>query len=211
MAQPISIAVGFEFWIHPVKWSLWPAPNTDVWTRKDSGALLVPSLTQGRTRRADAWQARDEFFDLKLGDISGLLKFFNRWGQWHSDSLDDAVSVEEVWRIRERFLKAVMAPLSEWLTDQSVNVSPLALFRPRAEYPHFFSKTSWCAVGIHTTITLDLLRRVKFRLCARKDCRTPFAVESNHDRKYHSQYCGHLESLRKQRREAKKAKGRKHA
>jgi hypothetical protein len=222
VAQAISLEVGFEFWVCPVKWNLMPAPNTHIWTGKNFGDLLIPSgeqrpLEQRRAWQRDAWEARDEFFHLKEGDTKALLRFFNKWGLWHEPSgdldeeLDKAVSVQEVWQIRERFRRAVMGSITEWLTDKSVNVSPLAMFQPRSEYPHFFLKATGCGLAMHNTITLDLLRKVKFRPCARKDCLAPFKIESEHDRKYCTQYCGHLESVRKNRRDAKKAKRRKHA
>jgi hypothetical protein len=203
MAQLISLAIAFEYWVKPTKWTLQPS------------GLLTPSLEDGGVRRADAWQARDEFFRLKQGDTGGLLNFFNKWGQWYEQPLPgffgDVVPLDEVWQVRERFIRGVMESITQWLTDQAVNVSPLALFQPRQEYPYFFFKSTGCSVAMHTAITLDLLRRVKFRLCSRKDCRTPFPIQSKHRQKFCSQYCGHIESVRKQRRVAKKTTGRKDA
>lgn len=216
MAQKraVHVAVGFEFRVNPIKWNLLPAPNS-AWTLngEDPGDLLIPTAEQGQVkiRHADAWEAREEFFRLQRGDTKKLLTFFNKWGQWVSDSTDEGVAAEEVWQICDRFRRAVRGPLTEWLTDQSVNASPLALFMPRAEYPHFFFATTSCALALHTTITLDLLRGIKFRPCAREDCPVVFSVDSDHKRKFCTQYCGHLVSLRKQRRKAKTAIRRKHA
>jgi hypothetical protein len=56
-----------------------------------------------------------------------------------------------------------------------------------------------------TTVYVDVVRGLRFKYCQRSDCGAPFAVESEHERKFCTQYCGHLESIRKKRREAREA------
>ena len=64
--------------------------------------------------------------------------------------------------------------------------------------------------AILTTIEVDHLRGAKFGACARPDCPKFFEITSHHKRKYCSQYCAHLESLRRmrkrQRRETSKSR-----
>jgi hypothetical protein len=106
----------------------------------------------------------------------------------------------EVWTFQEQCRDALRKPVDEWLPTQKL----LALI-PREQYPHYLLRASNCQTAILNAILIDLLRKVKFRLCARPDCRAPFAIESKHRRDYCSQYCAHLESVRRQRRaEAKK-------
>jgi hypothetical protein len=57
-----------------------------------------------------------------------------------------------------------------------------------------------------TTVYVDVVRGLRFKYCQRNDCRAPFVVESEHARKFCTQYCGHLESIRKKRREAREAR-----
>jgi hypothetical protein len=52
------------------------------------------------------------------------------------------------------------------------------------------------------TVQIDLLREVEFRKCKRPDCNEIFEVTSRHQRDYHTQYCAHLESVRRGRRGA---------
>lgn len=54
------------------------------------------------------------------------------------------------------------------------------------------------------TVFTDLVRGLRFKYCARADCGRLFPVKSRHKRKYCCQPCGHLESVRKQRREEKR-------
>jgi hypothetical protein len=56
----------------------------------------------------------------------------------------------------------------------------------------------WSAVLL--SLQIDHVRGCSFRTCARADCGIPYPVTNLHKRKYCSQYCGHLESLRRQRR-----------
>ena len=101
----------------------------------------------------------------------------------------------EIWAFQKQCRDALKKPAHKWVTSQKL----LALV-PRREYPHYVRTATSCQRAILDTITIDLLRKVKFRLCARPDCRAPFAIQSQHQRKYCCQYCAHIESVRRQRR-----------
>jgi hypothetical protein len=57
------------------------------------------------------------------------------------------------------------------------------------------------------SVFFDIARGIRFKICARKDCGIPFALESKHDKKFHTWYCGHITTVRKNRPH----KGRKRA
>jgi hypothetical protein len=106
----------------------------------------------------------------------------------------------DIWEFQRRCRDGLKSPAYKWLAE----AQKLFLVTSRPKYPHFLSTASNCQDAIRTTITLDLLRKVKFRICARPDCASPFPVENRHRRKYCRQYCAHIESIRKQRRSAKR-------
>ena len=173
--------------------------------------LECTCLGQGKARaKNDAWVMRSEFLRLKQ-NTDALLKFLNRWGAWNN--INDAGTLHyivpsRIWQFQERCRNALRGPANDWLSAPD-----LQLFRTRREYPHFCWTIEGCARAILTTITIDFLNKVKFHVCSRRDCQTPFAVENRHKHKYCSQYCGHIESVRRQRRIAKQegkqaAKGR---
>jgi hypothetical protein len=58
--------------------------------------------------------------------------------------------------------------------------------------------------AIIATIYVDHLRGATFSFCTRPDCRKAFEFTSKHKRKYCSQYCAHLESLRRMRARQKR-------
>lgn len=49
------------------------------------------------------------------------------------------------------------------------------------------------------TVFIDVLRGIRFKVCARKDCRKPFPLESKHQRKFCCWYCAHITTVRKNR------------
>lgn len=142
---------------------------------------------------ADAWQMRDEFLRVAANHESAIA-FLNKWGHWRGDFTD----LDRILRLQSQVRKALTSSPVEWFTG---SVPPyLDLWKRDPEYPFFAVRTCHCETAVCMTVTADLLRRSKFKICARKDCRVPFEVRSKHKRKYCSQYCGHLESVRKNRK-----------
>jgi hypothetical protein len=54
--------------------------------------------------------------------------------------------------------------------------------------------------SILATVQFKLAQGSKFKICARKDCRLPFEITSRHTRRFCTQYCAHITSLRQRRR-----------
>lgn len=71
---------------------------------------------------------------------------------------------------------------------------------PRPTFPHFRISAETCSEMLWITITADYLHGTKFRICARRDCGLPFEIQSKHKRNYCTQYCAHLESVRRNRK-----------
>jgi hypothetical protein len=54
--------------------------------------------------------------------------------------------------------------------------------------------------SILATVQFKLAQGAQFRACARRDCRLPFEVTSRHTRRFCTQYCAHITSLRQRRK-----------
>ncbi len=54
--------------------------------------------------------------------------------------------------------------------------------------------------SILATVQFKLAQGATLRTCARKDCRLPFEVTSLHKRRFCTQYCAHITSLRQRRK-----------
>jgi len=172
--------------------------------------LFAPDPPAGLHRDRDPWQMRDEFLRLKRDD-EALLDFANKWGEWDADILfpiedemiarkiDDYsprfIMPDRVWKMQDFYRSALRTPAEDWLTKSA----PLSGLSKRSTFPFLGTNIFSCRTAIETTITLDLLKKVKFRVCARRDCDNVFSLDSKHKRKFCQQYCGHLESVRKQR------------
>jgi hypothetical protein len=63
--------------------------------------------------------------------------------------------------------------------------------------------TDRAEAALRMTVTADLFEEAKFKTCTRPDCRQPFKVESNHDKRFCSRACGHIEAVRRSRKAAK--------
>src|SRR5579871_1708925 len=109
----------------------------------------------------------------------------------------------EIWNFREKCLSVLGAPekpTREWFANEKVR--PQFSLSP---YPRYVLLASDCRTAVRNTITIDLLKKVRpRRRCARPDCGAPFDVNNRHYRKYCTPACAHLESVRRQRRRAKK-------
>lgn len=166
-------------------------------------------------KRVDPWQMREDF--LRTDSLSSLEVFLNKYGEfsrgtgphveWNAEGNvwweSGIVHPEQIWQRQQTVISALKAGAAKWFEK-----SRLELYS-RPEFPHFVHTDHFIAETIETTITADFLRGGRFRLCNRKDCRLPFKCESRHKRSYCSQYCAHLESVRRNRRKkAVKVSGR---
>ena|SRR5215469_3649823 len=141
----------------------------------------------------DAWQMRDDFLRVE-SSVASAITFLEKWGRW---SAGRWVALKEILSMQAAVRKALISSPGKWFT---MPFSALGLWRKRPEYPFFMLWTDECSTAISMTVTIDLLQRIPFKRCARRDCGHPFAIRSKHKRKYCSQYCGHLESVRRNRK-----------
>ena len=147
------------------------------------------------SRPADAWQMRDEFSRLNP-DSEEALEFLNRWGRWRPWRRYTTLS--EMMQLQRVAKDALLASPTKWFASNWA-LPPLKP-APLPKYPYFSLLTDSCEHAIRLTVTVDLLRKQTFKTCARADCRVPFPVTSKHKREYCSQYCAHLESVRRNRK-----------
>lgn len=147
----------------------------------------------------DPWEMRREFFKCKP-TTEDFVRFLNRWGRW--DYSDGAIPLYQLVEYQKECMQALTQAPELWLKE-----SGFFFLQRMTRAPYFALDIDDCRRAIAAAITIDLLREIEFKLCARKDCGVPFEIRSKHERMYCTQRCAHLESVRKSRREAKSAKG----
>jgi hypothetical protein len=147
------------------------------------------------SQSADPWFMREHFLRFKP-DCNAAIAFLNDWGRWRE--FRNFTDLSETIDLQQAVREALTSSPEKWFASRYA--FPTMKRSSSPEYPYFTMLTDACQVAIRMTTTIDLLRQVKFKTCARRDCGLPFPVTSNHKRDYCSQYCGHLESVRRKRK-----------
>jgi hypothetical protein len=118
---------------------------------------------------------------------------------------------ERIWFLRKRFIEQLgntAAFIKRFASDATIRSGLVPLFPFRfkldGKFPTGVLSTASLWELLLVTTFADIVRGFHFQQCERPDCEVTFPVETDHKRKYCCQYCGHLESMRKQRREEKK-------
>jgi hypothetical protein len=161
-------------------------------------AFLTEVALTRNTEPADAWQMREEFLRLKL-DSETAFSFLQVWGRWNQ--LRRYVQLSEMVHLQRSIRDGLTSSPAKWFAGPGAQ--PIVVSSRLLEFPYFAMKTDSCQIALGTATTIDLLRRLEFKTCARGDCEMPFEVTSNHERAYCSQYCAHLASVRRNRKAAK--------
>jgi hypothetical protein len=230
MAQLISIPLRFRFFKLPVTWEARAvkaalSPET-TWTR-----MYGHLADKKKFSELDGWECRDKFLKLPKNDAA-LREFLNEVGAYDPEAAPDyvprdpvTIDVENVWEFREDLRCALLkGDIRENFLTQ---VTP-EFQKPKNFYdfePHYrgnkfplrfeLTKVKAGVVVVtnayhmlFATVLADIARGIRSKVCKRKDCGNLFSIESEHERDYCRPYCGHLESVRRNRREAQKAKRR---
>lgn len=176
----------------------------------------------------DPWEKRDEFFALKQNDTPGLVTFLGTVGffdrpalliKGHSALVGRASAwipnadlpyevhytsrmlTDHVWRFRKLLMDSL---------TQNERMEGRAEFEVRIERvdgdPRVVFTTLTFIDAMLLTLTVDQVRGAKVRKCARPDCGVPFTQTTAHKKKFHHWDCGHIESVRRQRRREKRRK-----
>lgn len=140
----------------------------------------------------DAWQMRDDFLRMK-DDPKKIGRFLNTWGRWVP--LRNFVGLSEISELQESVRAGLEAP-EKWFATVGF---PTMSNSGSTKFPYFTMLTDACQVAVRMTVTIDLLRQIEFKKCARWDCPVLFPVKSQRKKTYCHQYCAHLESMRRGR------------
>jgi len=225
---PISIPIRLRFLRFPVLWSLQKAIRKTFADPRLAGMpgrevdFAIPKMLYRvgqKTDELDTWTCRDEFFKLKSD--ADLLGFLNKTGlwfadetiaglakEWHLTSQNGVfpIAVTDIWTFRERIRGMLLQ--RTFSSSAYLDFANTGFSVPCGDFPVHYETSSVASGEIIVTQTLqallatvfiDVARGIKFKVCARKDCKKPFPLESKHKRKFCSQYCGHLVSQRDKR------------
>ena len=174
----------------------------------------------------DPWEKRNQFFRLKLGDTAALLDFLPTVGFFGAGIgvSEEDMSEETHTLMRtndgqryetryfaktsEKYIWGVRGLLIGSLKNVQKHSGKYSDFQVRfldlPNGPGVILTTTTFLQSILLTLAVDKVRGSKVRKCARPDCGVLFSITDGHKRKYCEWYCGHIESVRKQRRKAQR-------
>ena len=230
MARILNIPIRFRFIKVPVRWEI----LTIRGERRAIGEIGISAQSPhgANLSELDGWRYREELFKLPQTDES-LLRFLNQVGLWrsHPSKLirlfqglgiqQEDIALDTLWAFREGLKEGLIdrrgfaelyarpqptpSTFVEWLSQtRDYNLFDLAF--EISKVPSGVVTVTDAYHMLRATVYADLVRGLRFKSCQRKDCGNPFAIESKHKRKYCTQYCAHLESVRKQRWKEKQKK-----
>jgi hypothetical protein len=172
-----------------------------------------------RCTQGDPLIARNAFLGLPQ-EIPALSDFLATYGTWSVASTENitfdnpqptstqsnvsVVEPEQFWRQQRSLRHAMLEGASLWISRNR----PEFQLSSRKKFPHFFHEDSTCLEAIINSFTVDFMRGVRVMRCQRTDCQNIFE-DSHKGKRFCTQYCGHLTSVRRNRAAAEKGGGRK--
>jgi hypothetical protein len=215
----IEIPIRLKFQRIPTAWEL-RTVRSDA--HHDGCEYAFPILLEdtGRARNLDAWDCRDDFFNLREKDNKALLAFLTKvglfmredgelLGHWSEDVMKHyrderlmPLDVRGLWKLQQSLksaltnmecFKKTYAPL---LTDAEDGLEfPLRLELTRVAAGVLTLHDAYHA--LLASVFFDIARGLRFRVCALPECDTHFPLGSRTEKTYCTQYHAHLASKRR--------------
>lgn len=178
----------------------------------------------------DGWELVRKYLSIVPQDEQSVVEFLTATGKFHPpsgsvnsrmvDELELPRNAVPVYMVLESFSLQEFAMIQDYVRRMLASGNPTlpTPWRPMGFEPYeiaFAGARSGSQAhvlvsdtfpSILATVQFKLAQGARFRTCARKDCRLPFEVTSRHARRFCSQYCAHITSLRQRRRSERKAR-----
>jgi hypothetical protein len=172
----------------------------------------------------EGWELVRRYLTVRAEDEHSILEFLvaHGWfqspeGSWRTEHAKDK-QLPHGKVLLERFSRQGFAMVQDYVRRMLITGNPTLptpwLSRSTPEYKIAFAETrsgpraevlvDRTFPSILATIQFKLVQGATFRTCSRRDCRLPFEVTSCHKRRFCTQYCAHLTSLRRRRKFAGK-------
>jgi len=192
---------------------------------QDDGSLeafKISELDPWRCR-ADFFELREHDDEELLKFLTRMGVWLNQEGEllshWSEEVLQHCraghpvpIDITGLWMFRAGLKQALVDKNAFKKTYAPLLLRPesgLQLVQQRGvEFPLRFEITD-VASGVVTvmdayhmllaTVFFDVASGVRFKVCEREDCQTPFPLESKHDRKFCCWYCAHITTVRRNR------------
>lgn len=217
----VNVPIQFHIGSSRIDWDI---------VHQNGEALFVGSSPSGSGQPlknidlGDGWELVRRYLTVREEDEHSILEFLvaHGWfhapeGSWRTEHLKD-MQMPHGKFLLERFSRRGFATVQDYLRRMLITGNPTLPTpwhgRSTEEYKIAFAETrsgsqahvlvNGTFPSILATIQFKLAQGATFRICSRRDCRLPFEVISRHKRRFCTQYCAHLTSLRQRRKLAGK-------
>jgi hypothetical protein len=164
----------------------------------------------------DAWEVRDEFLGLRHDQRDALRNFLRKTGAFCWLNQYRPITESELWQFQAAIRQQLLKPtVSENRTKLAAEFEVAIHNRIQVHLMNInVGLEDGTLVGeaealntfdaILSSIFIDGLRNLHFKVCARPDCATIYELTSRHKRKFCSYDCAHLMTVRRSRKRKKK-------
>jgi hypothetical protein len=188
----------------------------------DSDAIPVEAM-------ADGWKIREAFLGIR--DAKGIYTFLDEFGRFQQQARNGHLSLDTVQRWQRVIRWLLTHPMPEWgWFTGSASVAQHGRYGPLM---HFGQDIYYCTAAANNfnvsfrmsgsvsmlrvlapdvitamlaSVYVDAWQGLRYGICGRQDCLTPFLIKTKRERSYCTNYCAHLEGMRRTRAEAKELK-----
>jgi hypothetical protein len=190
--------------------------------------FFVGNAPSGQTLKSvdlgEGWELVRRYLTVRAEDEHSILEFLVAHGWFHSpegsrrtEHLKD-MEMPHGRFVLERFSRQGFATVQDYVRRMLITGNPTLPTpwhgRSTEEYKIAFADArsgsqahvvvNGTFPSILATIQFKLVQGATFQICSRRDCQLPFEVTSCHKRRFCTQYCAHLTSLRRRRKLAGK-------
>jgi hypothetical protein len=156
----------------------------------DASGIAISNWIESEATRRGSLVGRRSWQHLKL-------HHFETEGGSFSVVTPESVAASSVYLLRSLAEREMSHPIRKGFSDWDFSIR-----FPARDTSGLITTTNF-RDALALSIRCDHLQGGKMQKCERPDCRTPFSIIGTRKRKYCSWYCGHIESVRKQRGKAK--------
>lgn len=179
---------------------------------------FIPESTDEKVE-LDAWEIRNEFLELQHDDREALRKFLGKTGAFGWLNEYRGLKESELWKFQAAIRRQLLRPTvskneTKFATDfEGVIHNRIQSYVMNAYVGLVDGKVIAEAEAANTfdaivsTIFIDRLRKLRFKVCQRPDCAAIYKLTSRHTRKFCSYNCAHVMTVRRSRKAQKKKKG----
>jgi hypothetical protein len=213
----ITVPIQFHIRSHRLEWQI---------VHKDGATLFVGGAQSGVTlenvRLGDGWDLVRQYLSVRPQDDQSILEFLTAHGSFEAPhgaetthwSKSMQASIRRDFVVTNFFSIQDFATIQDYVRRMLITGNPTLptpwqagdiqryeiAFANARSGPQAHVLVNGVFPSIFATVQFKLVQGATFRTCARKDCRLPFEVTSLHRRRFCTQYCAHITSLRQRRR-----------